>query len=211
MTDPMADRTIRVLVADDQSLVRGALVALLDLESDLEVVAEAGSGDEVVEVALRARPDVALLDIQMPGRDGIAVAAELKERLPSCRVIMCTTFARPGYLVRAMDAGAVGFIVKDVSPEDLLEAVRRVYRGLRVIDPALAAESVMIGPNPLTAREREVLASVDRFGTISEMSAALHLTEGTIRNHLSSPAIGKTAARTRAEAFRIAEGRGWLT
>ncbi|MDQ1290141.1 MAG: two-component system, NarL family, response regulator DesR [Actinomycetota bacterium] len=210
MTDPMADRTIRVLVADDQSLVRGALVALLDLESDLEVVAEAGSGDEVVEVALRARPDVALLDIQMPGRDGIAVAAELKERLPSCRVIMCTTFARPGYLVRAMDAGAVGFIVKDVSPEDLLEAVRRVYRGLRVIDPALAAESVMIGPNPLTAREREVLASVDRFGTISEMSAALHLTEGTIRNHLSS-AIGKTAARTRAEAFRIAEGRGWLT
>jgi two-component system response regulator DesR len=209
MTEATARQPIKVLVADDQALVRGALTTLLNLEPDIAVVAEAGSGAEVVGIALTSRPDVALLDIQMPGRDGIEVAAELREKLPSCRVIMCTTFARPGYLVRAMDAGAVGFVVKDAPPEELLEAVRRVHQGLRVVDPALAAESVMIGPNPLTVREREVLTAAGRFGTISEISAALHLTDGTVRNHLSS-AIGKTDARTRAEAFRIAESRGWL-
>ncbi|MEV0676398.1 response regulator transcription factor [Actinosynnema sp. NPDC050436] len=199
---------IRVLLADDQALVRGALAAMLGLEADIEVVAEVGAGDEVVPAALRTAPDVALLDVQMPGRDGLA-AADLRAALPSCRVVVCTTFGRPGYLARAMAAGAVGFVVEDASPEQLVDAVRRVHAGLRVVDPALAAESPATGRSPLTGRERDVLASAKDGATVADLARALHLSEGTVRNHLSS-AIGKTGARTRAEAVRVAEDSGWL-
>ena len=200
---------IRVLLADDQALVRGALAAMLSIESDIEVVAEVGSGDEVVPAARRTSPDVALLDVQMPGKDGLTAAAELRTAMPSCRVVVCTTFGRPGYLARAMAAGAAGFVVKDAPPEQLVEAVRRVHAGLRVVDPALAAESLASGASPLTEREREVLLAASDGGTVSDVARTLHLSEGTVRNHLSS-AIGKTGARTRAEAARLAEDRGWL-
>ncbi|MGH3495182.1 MAG: response regulator, partial [Sciscionella sp.] len=148
---------ITVLLADDQALVRGALASLLRLESDISVVGETGSGEEVLDLALAAKPDVALLDVQMPGKDGLTVAAELRNALPDCRVIICTTFGRPGYLTRAMSAGAAGFVVKNAPPEQLIDAVRRVHSGLRVVDPALAAESLASGASPLTEREREVL------------------------------------------------------
>ena len=200
---------IRVLLADDQALVRGALAAMLGLEPDIEVVAQVGSGDEVVDAARRVQPDVALLDIQMPGRDGLAAAADLRKALPSCRVIVCTTFGRPGYLARAMAAGALGFVVKDAPPEQLVDAVRRVHAGLRVVDAALAAESLASGTSPLTDRERDVLLNAKDGGTVSDLAKALHLSDGTVRNHLSS-AIGKTGARTRAEAVRLAEEHGWL-
>lgn len=200
---------IRVLLADDQALVRGALSAMLSLESDIEVVAEVGTGDEVVPAARRAEPDVALLDVQMPGKDGLTAAAELRDAVPSCRVVVCTTFGRPGYLARAMAAGAAGFVVKDAPPEQLVDAVRRVHSGLRVVDPALAAESLAKGASPLTDRERDVLCAARDGGTVADVARTLHLSEGTVRNHLSS-AIGKTGARTRAEAVRIAEDCGWL-
>jgi two-component system response regulator DesR len=200
---------IRVLLADDQALVRGALSALLNLEADIEVVAEVGTGDDVVPAARRTSPDVALLDVQMPGKDGLTAAAELHSALPQCRVVVCTTFGRPGYLARAMAAGAVGFVVKDAPPEQLVDAVRRVHNGLRVVDPTLAAESLAIGTGPLTDRERDVLRAARDGGTVSDVAKALHLSDGTVRNHLSS-AIGKTGARTRAEAVRIAEDCGWL-
>ncbi|MBO0841206.1 MAG: response regulator transcription factor [Sciscionella sp.] len=200
---------IRVLLADDQALVRGALSAMLNLESDIEVVAEVGSGDEVLAAAQKHRPDVALLDVQMPGKDGLAAAAELRSAVPHCRVVMCTTFGRPGYLARAMAAGAAGFVVKDAPPEQLVDALRRVHNGLRVVDPALAAESLASGSSPLTDREREVLRAAADGATVSDVAKLLHLSEGTVRNHLSS-AIGKTGARTRAEAAHIAEQRGWL-
>lgn len=200
---------IRVLLADDQALVRGALAAMLSLESDIEVVAEVGSGDEVVAAAQRSKPDVALLDVQMPGKDGLAAAADLRTALPSCRVVVCTTFGRPGYLARAMAAGAAGFVVKDAPPEQLADAVRRVHNGLRVVDPSLAAESLARGTSPLTEREQEVLRAARDGGTVADVARALHLSEGTVRNHLSA-AIGKTGARTRAEAVRIAEECGWL-
>ena len=200
---------IRVLLADDQALVRGALAALLNLEPDVEVVAEVGAGDEVLAAARQSEPDVALLDVQMPGRDGLAVAAELRDALPTCRVIVCTTFGRPGYLARAMAAGAAGFVVKDAPPEQLVDAVRRVHSGLRVVDPALAAESLATGASPLTHRERDVLAAARDGATVAEIAKRLYLSEGTVRNHLSV-VIGKTGARTRAEAVRIADERGWL-
>ena len=200
---------IKVLLADDQALVRGAFAAMLGLEPDITVVAEVSAGDEVVPAALRTSPDVALLDVQMPGRDGLSAAADLRSSLPSCRVIVCTTFGRPGYLARAMAAGAAGFVVKDASPEQLVDAVRRVHSGLRVVDPVLAAESLAVGRSPLTERERDVLASARDGGTVADVARVLHLSEGTVRNHLSS-AIGKTGARTRAEAVRLAEDSGWL-
>lgn len=200
---------IRVLLADDQALVRGALAAMLGLEPDIEVVAQVSAGDEVLAAAKASTPDVALLDVQMPGTDGITAAAELHRALPACRIVVCTTFGRPGYLARAMSAGAVGFVVKDAPPEQLVDAVRRVYAGLRVVDPALAAESLATGHSPLTDREREVLGVARDGGTIADVARALHLSQGTVRNHLSS-AIGKTGARTRAEAARFAEERGWL-
>jgi two-component system, NarL family, response regulator DesR len=200
---------IRLLLADDQALVRGALAALLSLEADLEVVAEVGRGDEVVEAARRTRPDVALLDVEMPGLDGLAATAALRAALPGCKVLVVTTFGRPGYLRRAMAAGASGFVVKDTPARQLADAVRRVAAGLRVVDPGLAAESLAAGESPLTAREAEVLRAARDGGTIADLAAALALSEGTVRNHLSS-AIGKTGARTRAEAVRLADASGWL-
>jgi two-component system, NarL family, response regulator DesR len=200
---------IRLLIADDQSLVRGALAALLSLEDDFEVVAEVGRGDEVVGAALAAKPDVALLDIEMPGIDGIAAAAALRSELPSCKVIVVTTFGRPGYLRRAMEAGASGFVVKDIPADQLADAIRRVQSGLRVVDPALAAETLATGESPLTARERDVLVASRGGGTVADIAKMLFLSDGTVRNYLSS-AIGKTGARTRVEAARVAEQRGWL-
>ena len=200
---------IRLLLADDQALVRGALSALLDLEPDLEVVAEVGRGDEVVETALQAKPDVALLDVEMPGLDGLSAAAHLRAALPSCRVLIVTTFGRPGYLRKALEAGASGFVVKDTPARQLADAVRRAHAGLRVVDPTLAVESLMAGASPLTARETEVLLAARDGGTVADLASALHLSEGTVRNHLSA-AIGKTGARTRAEAVRLAEENGWL-
>jgi two-component system response regulator DesR len=200
---------IRLLLADDQALVRGALAALLDLENDLEVVAEVSRGDEVVAAAVARQADVALLDIEMPGTDGIAATAALRRALPSCRVLIVTTFGRPGYLRRAIEAGASGFVVKDTPARQLAEAVRRVHAGLRVLDPALAEESLVSGASPLTARETEVLRAARGGDTVADVAAVLHLSEGTVRNHLSS-AIGKTGARNRAEAVKLAEDRGWL-
>jgi len=200
---------IRVLIADDQALVRGALASMLGLESDIEVVAQAGDGDAAVAAVAEHSPDVALIDVQMPGTDGLTAAARIGREHPSCRVIICTTFGRPGYLARAMAAGAAGFIVKDAPPEQLADAVRRVASGLRVLDPALAAESLSHGACPLTDRERDVLRAAAEGGTIRDIARTLHLTDGTVRNHLSS-AIGKTGARTRAEAARIADDKGWL-
>ncbi|GAB3131789.1 response regulator transcription factor [Microbispora hainanensis] len=200
---------IRVLLAEDQGMMRGALALLLDLEQDIEVVAQVGHGDEVVDTALRTRPDVALLDIEMPGRGGLETAAELRECLPGCAVLILTTFGRPGYLRRAMEAGARGFLVKDGPVEDLADAVRRVLRGERVIDPALAAAALSTGPSPLTDRERDVLAAAADGSTISDIAARLHLSESTVRNYLSS-AIGKTGTRNRIEAARVARHNGWL-
>ncbi|WP_378742745.1 response regulator [Nocardia brasiliensis] len=200
---------IRLLLADDQALVRGALAALLGLESDLEVVGEVGRGDEVLDAVDRTNPDVVLLDVEMPGMDGIAVAAQLRAAHPELRILMVTTFGRPGYLRRAIDAGASGFVVKDTPARELADAVRRVQLGLRVVDPALAAETLTAGTSPLTEREREVLAAASDGATAGAIAKRLHLSEGTVRNHLSS-AIGKTGSTTRAEAVRAAERLGWL-
>ncbi|HEX6056471.1 MAG TPA: response regulator transcription factor [Intrasporangium sp.] len=200
---------IKILLADDQALVRGALAALLGLEHDLEVVAEVGRGDEVVAAARRSGAQVCLLDIEMPGADGIEVVGALRRELPGCRSLIVTTFGRPGYLRRALEAGAAGFVVKDTPARQLAEAVRRVHAGLRVVDPELAAESLVEGLNPLTERERDVLRVALSGGTVAAIAARVHLSAGTVRNHLSS-AIGKTGTATRAEAARIAQERGWL-
>jgi two-component system, NarL family, response regulator DesR len=202
-------QVVRLLLADDQAMVRGALAALLGLEPDLEVVAEVGRGDEVVEAARRSRADVALLDVEMPGLDGLGATALLRRELPQCRVLIVTTFGRPGYLRRAMEVGAGGFVVKDTPARQLADAVRRVHRGLRVVDPVLAAETLSAGTSPLTVRETEVLAAARAGGTVADLARALNLSAGTVRNHLSA-AIGKTGARTRAEAVRLAEENGWL-
>lgn len=200
---------IRVLLADDQALVRGALAALLDLERDIEVVAQVGRGDEVLDVVRRTLPDVCLLDIEMPGLDGIAVARTLRASGLATRSLMVTTFGRPGFLRRAMDAGASGFVVKDTPADELAEAVRRVHLGLRVVDPTLATESLIGGPNPLTQREAEVLRESLDGSTVQLIARRLHLSPGTVRNYLSS-AIGKTRTATRVEAAKLAEDRGWL-
>nr|WP_202889841.1 response regulator transcription factor [Actinopolymorpha rutila] len=197
------------MLADDQHLVRGALAALLSLEADLEVVAEVSRGDEVVDRARETRPDVALLDVEMPGADGITATRDLRTALPDCRVLVVTTFGRPGYLRRALAAGASGFVVKDTPASQLADSIRRVHQGLRVVDPTLAVESLTAGESPLTARERDVLLETRGGGTVADIARALVLSEGTVRNHLSS-AIGKTGARTRAEAVRIADSNGWL-
>lgn len=200
---------IRLLLADDQALVRGALASLLELESDLTVVAQVGSGDRVVSEAARTNAQVALLDVEMPGLDGIAAAEALARELPQCRSLIVTTFGRPGFLRRAMEAGASGFLVKDTPSTQLADAVRRVHAGLRVVDPVLAAESLAIGNSPLTERETEVLLCVRKGGTVADIARELRLSEGTVRNHLSS-AIGKTGARNRADAAGIASANGWL-
>jgi two-component system response regulator DesR len=205
----MTEPTIRLLLADDQAMVRGALAALLGLEPDLEVVAEVGRGDEVVAAARASQAQVALVDVEMPGLDGLAATRLLRAALPECRVLIVTTFGRPGYLRRAMEAGAAGFVVKDTPARQLADAVRRVHQGLRVVDPALAAETLTSGASPLTGRETEVLAAARDGGTVADLARKLHLSSGTVRNHLSA-AIGKTGARTRAEAVRLAEENGWL-
>lgn len=201
---------IRLLLADDQALVRDALAALLGMEADFEVVAVVGRGDEVVTAAREHRPDVALLDVEMPGLNGIDAAGELHRALPNCRILMVTTFGRPGFLTAALAAGASGFVVKDTPAHQLADAVRRVHQGLRVVDPSLAAASLAQGHSPLTARETDVLRAAAGGGTVADIARVVHLSEGTVRNHLSS-AIGKTGARTRAEAAHIAEQNGWLT
>jgi two-component system response regulator DesR len=200
---------IRLLIADDQALVRGALAALLGLERDIAVVAQVGRGDEVVETARSEAATVALLDIEMPGIDGIQAAAALRTQLPACRALIVTTFGRPGYLVRAMQSGASGFIVKDTPAAELADAVRRVHAGLRVVDPQLAAESLAQGDSPLTERETDVLIAARAGGSIADIARMVHLSEGTIRNHLSNT-ISKTGARNRADAARIAHEHGWL-
>jgi two-component system, NarL family, response regulator DesR len=201
--------SIRLLLADDQALVRGALAALLELEGDLEVVVEVGRGDEVVDAAREHRPDVALLDVEMPGLDGIAATEALHAVMPEVHVLIVTTFGRPGYLRRALQCGAAGFVVKDTPARQLADAVRRVHSGLRVVDPALAADSLVSGESLLTVRESEVLRSARNGATVAAIAAALFLSEGTVRNHLSS-AIGKTGSRTRTEAVRVADAHGWL-
>ena len=201
--------TVRVLLAEDQAMVRGALSALLSLEDDIEIVAEASRGDEVLPAALDTLPDVALLDIEMPGGDGLEAAAVLHERLPSCLVLILTTFGRSGYLRRAMESGAVGFLLKDAPASELAEGIRRAVKGERVVDPALAAAALSEGDNPLTEREREVLAASEGGATIEDIAARLYLSEGTVRNYLST-AIKKLGARNRVEAARLAEKKGWL-
>jgi two-component system response regulator DesR len=200
---------IRVLLAEDQLMVRGALAALLSLEKDMEVVAEAARGDEVVPLALQARPDVALVDIEMPGGGGLDAAKALRERLPSCCIVILTTFGRSGYLRRAMESGAVGFLLKDAKASELAVAIRRVMAGERVVDPELALAALSEGDNPLTSREREVLAVALDGASIADIAARLYLSEGTVRNHLSV-AMQKLGARNRMEAARLAEQKGWL-
>ncbi|KUN39067.1 response regulator [Streptomyces longwoodensis] len=202
-------RSIRVLLAEDQGMMRGALALLLGMEPDIEVVAQVGAGDAIVDAALVHRPDVALLDIELPGRSGLDAAADLREQAPGCRVLILTTFGRPGYLRRAMDAGAAGFLVKDGPVEELAGAIRRVLTGETVVDPALAAAALSAGPNPLTARERDVLEAAADGATVADVAARLHLSESTVRNHLSA-AIGKTGTRNRMEALREARHQGWL-
>ncbi|MDH6493799.1 response regulator transcription factor [Streptomyces sp. SAI-149] len=205
----MTTQTIRLLLADDQDLIREALSALLDIEDDFEVVAAVDRGDKVLDAARAHRPDVALLDVEMPGLDGIAAAAQLTAQLPACRVVILTTFGRPGYLRRAMASGAVGFVVKDAPPEALADALRRVVRGERVVDPELAAATLPAGDSPFTARERDVLDAVRGGGSVADIAAALFLSEGTVRNYLSA-VIAKTGTRNRMEALRVADDRGWL-
>jgi two-component system response regulator DesR len=200
---------IRVLLAEDQAMMRGALAVLLGLEADLEVVAEVGDGAEVVAQALAVRPDVALLDIEMPHVSGIDATGELTRRLPSCRVMMVTTFARPGYLQRAMEAGARGFVVKDGPADGLAEAIRRVAAGATVIDPELAGAALRTSASPLTGRERDVLAAAEDGATTADIAARLFLSESTVRNYLSA-AIGKTGTRNKVEAAGQARRNGWL-
>ena len=201
--------SIRLVIADDQALVRGALAALLGLEPDIEVVAELGDGAGVAAAVVEHSADVAMLDVEMPGLDGIRAAEAVRRAAPSCRVLMVTTFGRPGYLKRAMLAGASGFVVKDTPARQLAEAVRRVHMGLRVVDPALAAESLASGDSPLSEREADVLRAASGGGTVADIAKAAILSEGTVRNYLSA-AMAKTGGRTRAEAVRIAADNGWL-
>lgn len=200
---------IKVLLAEDQTMVRGALASLLALESDIEVVAQAARGDEVVGAARAARPDVALLDIEMPGMTGLEAAEQLGRELPECRVLILTTFGRPGYLRRAIAGGAAGFMLKDAPVTELAGAIRRAAAGERVVDPGLAAAALSEGESPLTTREHEVLVAARGYATVADIAASLYLSPGTVRNHLSS-VMQKLGARNRAEALRMAEEKGWV-
>jgi two-component system, NarL family, response regulator DesR len=200
---------IRVLIAEDQAMVRGALASLLQLEGDLEVVAQVARGDEVVAATRDSAPDVALLDIEMPGGDGLTAAGQLADALPDVRVVILTTFGRPGYLRRAMESGARGFVLKDAPASELATAIRRVMAGERVLDPALAAAALAEGESPLTPRETEVLAAARGGEPVAGLAGRLHLSAGTVRNYLSS-AMQKLGAHSRAEAVRVAEDKGWL-
>jgi two-component system, NarL family, response regulator DesR len=200
---------IRVLMAEDQGMVRGALATLLSLEPDIEVVAQVARGDEVVAAALRERPDIALLDIEMPGATGLEAAESLAAELPECRILILTTFGRPGYLRRAMEGGAAGFLLKDAPASELAAAIRRALAGDRIVDPGLAAAALSQGECPLTPREHEVLSASREYATVAELAQALYLSHGTVRNHLSS-VMQKLDARNRAEAVKIAEENGWF-
>jgi two-component system response regulator DesR len=200
---------IRVLIAEDQGMVRGALASLLGLEADIQVVAQVSRGDQVVATVGESGADVALLDIEMPGRSGLEAAEELRASHPDCRVLILTTFGRPGYLRRAMEGGASGFLLKDAPAEELASAIRRAMGGERIVDPGLAAAALSVGECPLTPREHEVLAASRRHATVSELASALFLSPGTVRNHLSS-VMQKLDARNRAEAVKLAEEQGWL-
>ncbi len=200
---------IRVLIAEDQAMVRGALKALLAMEGDIEIVAETDRADEVLTLALQTSPDVALLDIEMPGGDGITAAGQLRNELPSCRTLILTTFGRPGFLRRAMEGGASGFMLKDAPAHELALAIRRTMAGERVIDPGLAAAALSSGISPLSEREREVLVAGQNGASIAEIAKTLFLSEGTVRNYLSS-AIQKLEVSNRTEAARVAEDQGWL-
>lgn len=206
---PGGAEPIRVLLADDQALVRGALAALLNLEGDIEVVAQTGDGTDVVALAREHRVDVALLDIQMPVTDGLVAAAALRAALPECRVLIVTTFDRPGYLRAAFEAGARGFLVKDTPSSELAAAVRRVHAGGRVLDASLAAQSLGGGANPLTERECQVLTHAQSGAPVAQIAKTLFLSVGTVRNHLSN-AIGKTGASNRIEAAHLAHEQGWI-
>ena len=214
---------IHVIVADDQALIRGALSALIDLEDDMRVVAQAADGREAIaaveaynaenssgeEASKAASTLVVIMDVEMPVMDGISAAAALKERGANARVLMVTTFGRPGYVQRALDAGAVGFVVKDAPAEQLLEAIRRTSQGLRTVDPALAVDALTKGQSPLSAREVEVLRAFESGGTVEDVASELMLSAGTVRNYVSS-AMDKTHARTKAEALKVATENGWL-
>ncbi|MEU4404879.1 response regulator transcription factor [Streptosporangium sp. NPDC023963] len=196
---------IRVLLADDEHLVRKAIATLLDLEPDVEVVAEVARGDLVAAAVLEHRPDVVVLDIEMPGMDGLSVA----ETLPGHAVLILTSFGRPGHLRRALAAGVRGFIPKDASADELATAIRKVHAGGRYLDPEMAASAMMAGESPLTERERGALELAAQGASVAEIAAALHLTQGTVRNYLSS-AITKLGATNRITAIRSAQQKGWL-
>ena len=205
---------ITVLLVDDQALIRQAFAALLGLEPDITVVGQAANAAEAVESSARLEPDVVLMDVQLNGsgaetEDGITATGKIIAQHPRTRVIVLTTFGRPGYLRRAMESGAVGFMVKDAPADQLIEGVRRVHSGLRVVDPTLAAASLSIGASPLTDREAGVLTAAAGGGSTASIAQVVFLSEGTVRNHLSS-AMGKLGAESRAEAVRIATENGWL-
>jgi two-component system response regulator DesR len=200
---------IRVLIAEDMHMIRGALVTLLSLEDDLEVVAELERGDQIVDTALRVRPDVAVIDIDLPGLDGLSAAERLRERLPECRTLVLTGFGQPGNLLRALQAHVRGFIVKDAPPETLADGVRRVARGERVIDPELVAAALETGSSPLSNRETDVLRAAENGLTTEQIATRLSLSPATVRNYLSN-AISKVGGRNRMDAIRIARNAGWL-
>ncbi|MET9292758.1 response regulator transcription factor [Streptomyces sp. NPDC003077] len=204
-----ASGPIRVLLADDEHLIRGALAALLSLEDDLRVVAEAATGPEALAMARAHRPDVAVLDLQMPGADGVAVATSLRAELPECRTMIVTSHGRPGHLKRALEAGVRGFVPKTVSAQRLAEIIRAVRAGNRYVDPELAADAISAGDSPLTAREAEVLELAEDGAPISEIAERACLSPGTVRNYLSS-AAAKLSAENRHAAARIARAQGWL-
>ncbi|MFF9770276.1 response regulator [Streptomyces sp. NPDC014636] len=200
---------IRILLAEDMDLIRGALVALLGLEDDLEVVAQVERGDKILSAALETRPDVAIIDIGLPGLDGLSAAALLAEELPSCPTLILTSLGRPGVLRRALDAKVSGFLPKDASPQDLAEAVRRIVAGHRAIDPELALAAWDSVESPLTDREKEVLRLTAQGDEAPEIASRLHLSTGTVRNYLTS-VVTKLNARNRVDAVRIAHESGWL-
>lgn len=200
---------VRILIADDQGMIRSALATLLGMEPDFEIVAQLDSGQAILTAARQVRPDVALLDVEMPGGDGLTAAQALHAEFPECHILILTTFGRPGYLRRAMDAGASGFVLKDGPVENLIRAIREVLGGRKVIDPALATAAIAAGPNPLTARERDVLAASADGSSVADVAARLYLSEGTVRNYISV-VIGKTGTRNRMEAVRVATDRGWI-
>ncbi|NGO81309.1 response regulator transcription factor [Streptomyces sp. YC504] len=211
MTEPASADvpSLRILLADDEHLIRGALAALLALEDDLTVVAEAASGPEALAMALAHRPDVAVLDLQMPGADGVSVATSLRRELPSCQTMIVTSHGRPGHLKRALEAGVRGFVPKTVSAQRLAEIIRTVHAGNRYVDPELAADAISSGDSPLTAREAEVLELAADGAPVSEIAERAALSPGTVRNYLSA-AVSKLGVENRHAAVRLARERGWV-